>query len=280
MFKHIMKITAVLLSVASFALILCLFVLSLCSVIAQGQEKQVKLVPHNTVALRGYVDEESTSRLVDEIIRNENDTIFMVIDSGGGSVNDGFKMIDAMKASGKKFVCIAVSAASMAFSIFQTCDVRYVTDHAVLMQHIGSYRLGGDANRNKSYTIFAEKLFERLNKSDRERIGMSKDQFNAMIKDDWWVLGGEAVKANIADAVVSVSCSKDLAEKRIVDKYSLTHADITIIKAGCPMVSEPVFVSIEPKSGSSSIDVAAELKTKNFDRKIHPSQYFGSHESD
>jgi ATP-dependent protease ClpP protease subunit len=240
-------------------------------------EKIIKLKPHNTVSLIGDIDSSTTSKIINSILSNENDYLYLVIDSGGGSIEDGMKIMNAMKGSGKRFVCIATYAASMAFSIFQSCDVRLITRDATLMQHLGSYGVRGDSNKNKSYALYIERYLQKLDEYDRKRIGLSRREFEDRIRNDWWLIGQDAVSANVADKIVSVTCSKDLTEKRVVEKYSMKYSDITITYSGCPLVPYPLSVSIVNKIGATPEQSDEELKLNKIYIKIHPGSYVGSH---
>ena len=273
MISRTIKILTFLFVLGVYALVVASFVAALCASIVYGSEKTIVLNPYSTVSLRGYIDDDTVAKTIDNIIRNENETIYFVIDSPGGNVEAGLKLIDTMKSSGKRFICISADAASMAFSILQTCDVRYVTQSAVLMQHVGGYSVKGDAAKNKSITGYIERLLRKLNQNDAKRLGVSVSQFESMIRDDMWLLGAEAVAVHAADGVVNVRCTKSLADQRIVEKTTLSHSEITIVMSGCPLVSEPLSFSIETKSGSTATQSDEEIS--KLDYKFHNHKYFG-----
>jgi ATP-dependent protease ClpP protease subunit len=238
---------------------------------AWGSEKQtnIKLFSHNTIALQGEVDISSVSRLIDEISKNEQDVIYFIIDSGGGSIDDGLRLINVMKSSGKKFVCISLYSASMAFSILQACDVRYVTDSSILMQHIGSYQISGNTNKNQTVSSLIGRQFMDLQKRDSSRIGLKQSQFYKLILSDWWLYGKEAVKANVADAVVQVSCSVEIANRVVSYKYFLESGTATVTVSGCPMSSTIFDIKIESNGSSTEDDVYKEFSGKLFPKKAN-----------
>lgn len=224
-------------------LALFLFAFVLLAPIARSADIEdgvIVLKPGNTIALRGEVDGMSVSKLIDALFMNNSEEVYLFIDSPGGSVVDGMRFIDVMKASGKKIICIANTAASMAFSILQSCDERYITEHGVIMQHVGSYGLRGQAPNNKSMTMFINRMFDSLNEIDAKRLGMTVDAFQKKIRDDWWLFGKDALAAKAVDGVVLVRCSKEMTEKRVSEEVATFFGSFTVIYSGCPIASDPL----------------------------------------
>ena len=79
-------------------------------------------------------------------VLNETD-IFIYINSNGGSVLEGNKIIENINFltnSGYNVSCVVQNAFSMAFHILQHCPNRYVTESATLMQHQISLGINGN----------------------------------------------------------------------------------------------------------------------------------------
>lgn len=74
-----------------------------------------------------------------EVKRDMKEDAYLIIDSPGGSVLSGFKILRAMnevKATGNKVVCVVRGMAiSMAFAILSNCDVKLADKHSVVMFH-------------------------------------------------------------------------------------------------------------------------------------------------
>ena len=220
------------------------------------KDETITLTPANSVALRGEVSNESVSRWIDKIYNSTERSLFLFIDSPGGDVTSGLRFIEAMRASGKHTVCIAKKAESMAFTILQQCDERVVMSDSLLMQHVGSYGLGGPVPNNESLFVLNHKIFEGLHAMDAKRIGMVLNLFEAKIRDDWWLLGPEAVKENVADRIVMVACSKDLAKRRETFRQTVRVQCFDATYSGCPLASAPLEVkaSAGPCLSSDEID--------------------------
>lgn len=245
----------------SIGLILLLITtMSFCVPEARGGVKTITLHSYNTIALRGTVDGESASRLLDQLARSTEDTVVIYIDSPGGAVGSGMNIIDAIKAKGKKIVCIANTAMSMAFSIFQSCDVRLVTPHAVLMQHQGVMRIdAADPGKVVSEIQHTLKIFEECDRIDAARLKMSLRSFQTKIRDDWYLFGNEIVAAGAADAIVQVRCSKELADKTEIISNTYVYASVKIVYSACPVVGDPLNVNVISKEGANPSDVRNEL---------------------
>lgn len=100
--------------------------------------------------LEGAIDDESMDALVaavKEAPEDKGDAIVLEINSPGGEVDAGFKLVKAIERYHAKVVCIVDGEAdSMASYIFVGCDVRAMTRRSVLMIHQPS--IGGRGQLN------------------------------------------------------------------------------------------------------------------------------------
>ena len=208
-------------------------------------EQRVTLTSDNTIVIRTPIDGESVAKFLDAFYTSKADPLYVFVNSPGGSVDDGFKIVEALRATKKNVVCIASFAASMAFSIMEACPTRLVTEHAIMMQHVGSYGLKGQAPNNNSMNAFAQRLFESLEKGDAARMGLKLPMFQAKIRDDWWMLGDEAVDNNAADDVAQVLCTAAMTAKHQDVVFNTLFGAITATYSGCPLASDPLAVGMK-----------------------------------
>lgn len=234
-------------------------------------EPLITLEPNNVITLRGEVDSTSVSKVVDQIAASPSKTLFLFIDSPGGSVVDGVILMDAIRSSGKRIRCVVSSAASMAFSITQACHERLVLDNAILMQHVGSYTIRGQSPNNNSLNSFVQRLFDRLSARDAKRIGMTLKDFKAKIRDDWWLFGDEAVAAGVADKVVAVRCSEELTKKRVVERAFVMFGSVEVVYSGCPLASDPLEIKQSNNGRFGSLEY--ETLFLEYIRKLSPRRY-------
>lgn len=127
------------------------------------KKKSIPEIKIDQINLRGrelflfdYINTKSTTDLVTKMIaldKINNKPIILWINSGGGSIVDGFSIIDTMRAIRSPVVtAINGMAASMAGIISVTGDKRFMTKNSYFMAHDG-----------KSYvTDYFEKIYDQV----------------------------------------------------------------------------------------------------------------------
>jgi ATP-dependent protease ClpP protease subunit len=131
------------------------------------------------------------------------------IDSPGGSVDAGLKLVDVMRTAqrnGTKVTCIVDGwAASMAGYILQACDARYMTKQSAVMFHTVSVSFAPGGNQ-WDVERFAQRMRE-INKvlaifiAGRLRIPLA--EYEDRVTDrDWWLGYEEALNVGAVDGVL------------------------------------------------------------------------------
>lgn len=208
-------------NVLFFFLIMLKFVLS-------NNINNIKLTNNNFVSLRESVTDKSIGKVISDlsaITTDNNNQIYLFLDTPGGSVVAGNNLIDHLNylnSTGVKINCIAKTAISMGFVILQQCPGdRLALPSAVLMQHQMSTTLSGNILNIEKDFIYSKKLYERLIYKQSKRIGMSPDEFKEKTRDDWWLDGETALENNIVDRLVNLGCSKKVVNQKVtINKYS------------------------------------------------------------
>jgi ATP-dependent Clp protease protease subunit len=213
--------------------------------LAHGGNEEITLTPTNHIVLRGEIDSQSVSKTIHAILSSKEQELILFINSPGGSVMAGRQLVQVLRTTDKKVTCIANVAASMAFVITQGCHKRYVTDSSILMQHVASYGLEGQAPNNLTYTQFLERVLKQLDQFQANRMGLSYKDFKAKTRDDLWLFGEESVQQNAADKVVNVKCSTELAQKTIKEKVQVFIFTVDLEWSGCPLVEYPIKVGAD-----------------------------------
>jgi len=204
----------------------------------------IELTPDNSLLLRGMVDSNTVNKLIYSIIKSEDKQIYLFIDSFGGSVMDGIKLMDTIKNSNKKITCITSTAVSMAFAIFQTCHQRLIVDHAILMQHVASYGIEGREPNNYTLARFLKTMMHDIDLIQAKRIGISLRKFKDLTNKDWWLWNDNAIRANVADGKVNVTCSKELINKTVSESFQVLFFTIEVQFSGCPLIPGPLPVTV------------------------------------
>lgn len=178
-----------------------------------GQEENVFEVDENTIRLTGVIDEWSAKTVEDKIKKLQNrllnpDKINIIIDSPGGYVMAGRKIVRTIKTSSIPVVCfIDGMAASMAAFIFESCHRRLVGEDSILMFHEASGGFQGPFNIVKSRSAFVYGYVAEMENEVAKRLGMTMEQYRPLAIDELWLSGAEAVKRGGADALVKdVKC--------------------------------------------------------------------------
>jgi ATP-dependent protease ClpP protease subunit len=237
--------------VRKFLLLLIIAIIGfMCA--SRSFSKTITLNSVNTLSIRGSIDSDMFASVVDQMARNKETIQYIFINSPGGEIESGFEILDYLKASGKKTVCIASYAASMAFSLFQACDVRLITPHATLMQHIGAYSIRGKAKNNDSEKRYITVQLNELDRLDAKRMGLTVKEFNRRISFDMWLFGKEAIQNRAADHIVNVNCSPELVSGMEVITKTTDEFIISEKYSTCPIISEPISIAKQPNPESQS----------------------------
>lgn len=228
--------------------IIWLFAVALLLQFANAETNNIiHLTNNNVVTLRGEINGVTASNFINEIVKyKSNDELYVYIISGGGSVISGMEIvrtINDLTANGVNVKCIANTAMSMAFVIFQNCPERYVTESSVLMQHQMSIGLKGPIRQVITYLNFVTSIENELEAQQSRRIGMAENVFRDKVAHDWWLFGNDIVKNGAADKMVHVIC--DFIPE-LKDEVLLTFfGDVTLTFSTCPLARDPVKISFD-----------------------------------
>ena len=195
----------------------------------------IKLNTTNNIILRGEINTESASKFIYDLnmMPNKNNT-YVYLHTPGGSVVDGMKIVAEVQKY--NLSCIADTAYSMGFIIFQACKNRYIVPSGRLMQHQMAFGVADQKNRVENYIDFINQMEDEIVETQAARINITQEAFRAKITDDWWLYGENAVKENCADEVVNVECSRTLTrETQVIEKgaYKYTYSR-------CPLVNDHI----------------------------------------
>lgn len=205
--------------------------------------EDVKLTKDNHVFLRGEVNSKSVAELSAQLLKisgklDEKETIYLVIDSGGGSVFDGIDLLNVMEIIPQPIHTVSFFAFSMAYSISQRGDKRFIAKRGIMGQHrakggfSGQFAYGEVEQRLGIVT----KVILDLEGYEAEKLGMSLGEFQKTIKDEMYVYYTDAVKKKVADGVANVSCSKDLIKTYEIRKQCSLFGCFSARYSKCPMI--------------------------------------------
>lgn len=202
--------------------------------------ESVVLTEKNTIYLSGEVGSGSVSKAIEDLANIKSNEVYLYIKSPGGSVFDGIKLASAIMGSDKKISCIADFAASMATVLFEICDERLVVRNTVLMQHVATFGIQAQPEPNaKSFFDFIRQITVEIETAQAKRVGVSKEEFDRRVRNDWWLFGLQAVESKMADRMVEVSCSKSLIENTFTQNFMTFFGPVIVEWSTCPVLDEP-----------------------------------------
>lgn len=196
----------------------------------------------NTIFLNDQVNSDSVTKLQAEFLKMdaeliEGKDIYLVLNTPGGLVSEGTKLIDFIKGLPRKVHTISITAASMGFYIMQSLDIRFVMPSSFLMHHRVSLRhMEGSVDGTiETHLRVIRTSSDYLNKQIAERLNISIKEYKELVRDDVMINGFEAVKRNMADKLVYVRCGETLTGTYVVKENGTIY---TFSK--CPLISLPL----------------------------------------
>lgn len=167
-------------------------------------EKTV-LVMSDTVT--DYVMEDLSEKMLELVKEKDIDELHLIIDSYGGSVDAGIKLIntiDSLKGQKKisSLQCyIYPNAMSMAQMISSYCDKVMIHKFGTLMLHEASYGLRGSQSQIKTRIMYIEKYLAQIWKDVAKNYGLSVEELNRFMNLERFLDAQETVQHGFADAI-------------------------------------------------------------------------------
>lgn len=172
----------------------------------------VSVSPETTIVhivLNGEINEHSVALPIKEITKagQEDDTVILLeINSEGGMLTEGFKLSKAIEDSASPVVCVVDGmAASEAFYILQSCDLRIMTKRSSLMAHEPSATLSGHVTIYDLERIVASLKIsiETWVSHAGRRLAGGQEYLSAQVRNkDWWINPRTALQVQAVDIVV------------------------------------------------------------------------------
>jgi ATP-dependent Clp protease protease subunit len=209
-----------------------LLFLSFISTIFSQEIKILKFNTTNNILLKGEINYDSSSKFIYDLnlLPNKNNT-YVYLNTPGGSVTDGMKIVSEIKKY--NLSCVAETAYSMGFIIFQSCKNRYILPHGKLMQHQMAFGVSDQKSRVESYLDYINQMEREIIQEQTKRINITEEVFKQKIDNDWWLYGENAIKENCADEIVNIECTNSLTKKTgVIEKGAFKYT-----YSKCPLVS-------------------------------------------
>lgn len=137
--------------------------------------------------------------------------IKLYINSIGGSVPDGYGLIDAILTSKTPVYTInQAMCASMGFLIFIAGDKRYTMPHAEFLMHDGSnYAIGSTAKMKDRMDFELGELENMTKEYIISRTKITEDLYKEKYRMEWYFLPKTAKNYGVADFIIGEDCDID-----------------------------------------------------------------------
>lgn len=156
------------------------------------------------------VNDESVDKLATWLKNADKagaDAVLIEIDSGGGGVNAGMRLVRTIEDANMKVHCaVDGMAASMAFAILQSCDERSATSRSELMAHEPSisglffFQPQDVRNLQQRLDLVTKVIIKQYSK--RMKGGAKRVQEKISGGKEWWMDSDEALEEGAVDCVV------------------------------------------------------------------------------
>lgn len=241
-------------------------------------EKILKLESDNMVVMRGPVTGDSVAKWMMQLQAAsqrlpKDKPIYLVIDSPGGSVFAGLDLIDYAEALPQPIHTLTLFSASMAFQTVQNLDKRYILRQGTLMSHRARGGLEGqfDGELESRYRMVKRKL-DYLDQVAADRMKLSIENYKAMIVNEYWVHGFDAVNEEAADEMVLAKCGKSLEGTEVIEVRTM-FGTAKLRFAKCPLIRSPLGMDFAGIQDSRKEYVKEVLNKAFFNRERYVKEF-------
>lgn len=208
----------------------------------------VTLSKKNTITFRGVVTDENVAKLERDLLKlsqnlSPSDPIYLVMNTPGGSIDAGNEFITFVRGLPQKVHTITLFSASMGFHIVQNLDDRMVAPNGVLMSHRArASGLSGEMPGSMVTRLnFYLRQLKAMDQKVAERVSMKLEDYQELIRDEYWVSGQESVDAKMADRMVLPRCGKDMSGINYMEIMTF-FGPIRVSFSECPLITGPLSI--------------------------------------
>lgn len=223
-------------------------VLSLSTTVFAAEVKKVVLTKDNVLIMNTYFDSESCAKVqakaqeLDARLESK-EPMYLLIDSGGGSIEAGIELIQNLKNLNRPVHTITLFSASMGFQTVQGLGERLMTASGTLMSHKARGGFYGEFpgqldSRYQHYLRRVQNLDAQV--VSRTSGKHSTKSYAALIENEYWCDGSDCIKQGLADAIVAPSCDKSLEGTRIEAEKIIFRGipiELQFTMSNCPLVT-------------------------------------------
>ena len=205
---------------------------------------KIELTENNHVLFKGVVNGKSVAEASRALLKlsfktKPGDTIYLVLDSPGGSVFDGLDFVQLFATIPRNVECVAIRAHSMAHHFLQACPgKRYGVSNMISMAHRASGTFQGSFNKGdvEDQLEFWTNIVQSMEKVNASRMKLTLEDYQSKAKDEYWCHGNGCVKKNFVDEITQVTCSPELIDKSTNEVVHTFFGTYNIEYSSCPLI--------------------------------------------
>lgn len=205
---------------------------------------QITLTENNHVLFKGEVNAQTVAKASKDLLKlsfktKPDSTIYLVLDTPGGSIFDGLNFVQLLTTIPRNVECIALKAYSMGHHFLQACPgKRHGVQNVSSMAHraagsfYGTFNKGSVEQQLKLWTEIVQSM-ETVN---AKRMGISLEKYQSLAKEEYWCHGYGCAKENFVDQISKVSCSEKLVNKETNRTVNTFFGSYRIYDSACPLI--------------------------------------------
>ncbi|EPU1527594.1 head maturation protease, ClpP-related [Pseudomonas aeruginosa] len=184
------------------------------------------------------------------------------IHSPGGDVFEGTAIYNLLRNHPASVdVYIDGLAASMASVIAMAGDTIYMPENAMMMVHKPWGIQGGDADDMRRYAELLDKVEDTLVMAYANKTGKSADDIKALLKEETWMNGREAVAAGFADQLTEpLQAAAHLSSKRMQEFAHMPEALKTLLAPRAQTPAAPALLEQSTKNLNDALSRQADVR--------------------
>lgn len=274
-----MKLTKVIFA----ALLILLTIVFIPGISASNDDKSdtVILSKDNTLVLNSEVNGESVSAVIasakdldsklsqGEHFRNKKRSLYLFLNTPGGSIQSGLEMIEALQGMGRKINTITLFAASMGFQIVQNLDDRLILKNGVLMSHHAAGEIDGNfggihpSQMDNRYQLWIDRVRQLDEQTVKRTNGkQTYETYTKQYDQEMWLTGTKSVAQGYADQIIRVRCDSSLSGTT-THHVDFLGMDISYDLDNCPINTSPMKIKVNALDGKAlASELMNEIKNK------------------
>jgi ATP-dependent Clp protease protease subunit len=136
--------------------------------------------------------------------------ILLYIASPGGSVDDGFELIDTISSSKTPVYTINLGYQySMGFLIGLAGHKRFASQNAKFLMHDGSHFIYNSTAKAHDQMMFQHKVEERVKSYVLAKSKISAEEYDSKLRVEWYMFADEAKEKGFVDYIIGQDCDID-----------------------------------------------------------------------